>query len=178
MLIQYNSDFFLSAFFAAEIAVYKDSDYICTLKDVEDARIKPSNTVKMKFNDPKGWLAVRCVDTTNPEDMLRFAFKKDIDYDWEKGIKVSSRLLTLIDIDVPTEKRVALIANCNKILNGIRMKSHDIILSPFKGNMKNGVRRRRLDFLTCRAIVEKAYDAVMPKRKVANAVQQMLLEAI
>ena len=162
----------------AEIAVYKDSNYICTLKDVEDARIRPSNTVEMKFNDPQGWLAVRCVDTTNPEDMLRFAFKKDIDYDWEKGIKVSSRLLTLIDIDVPTEKRTDLIVRCNQILNSIRKKSHDIILSPFKGNMKNGVRRRRLDFLTCRAIVEKAYDSIMPGRKVVHVVQQWLLEAI
>ena len=159
-----------------KIAIYKDSDYICTLKDVEDTRIRPSNTVKMKFNELKGWLAVRCVDTTNPNDMLRFAFKSDIDYDWDKGIKVSSRLLTLIDIDVPVEKRAELIDRCNQILNGIRAKSHDIILSPFKGNMKNGVRRRRLDFLTCRAIVEKAYAAIMPKRKVAIAMQQMLFE--
>ena len=138
----------------AEISVYKDSDYVCTLKDVEGSRIKPSNTVEMKFNDSNGWLAVRCVDTTSPDDMLRFAFKHEIDYDWERGIKVSSRLLTLIDVDVPVEKRAAMIEECNRILREIREKSHDIILSPFKGNMKNGVRRRRLDFLTCRAIVE------------------------
>ena len=52
---------------------------------------------------------------------------------------------------------------CNKILNDIRNKSHDLILSPFKGNMKNGVRRRRLDFYTCRAIIEKAYEVVVQK---------------
>ena len=162
----------------AEIGVYKDSDYICTLKEVEDVRIKPLNNVEMRFNDPNGWLAVRCVDTTNPSDMLRFAFKKDINYNWDKGIKASSRLLTLIDIDVPIEKRAVMIKKCNRILEDVRIKSHDIILSPFKGNMKNGVRRRRLDFLTCRAIVEKAYDAVMPKRKTVSYIQQMLLEAV
>ena len=111
----------------------------------------------MRFNAKDGWLAVRCVDSTNPNDMLRFGFKNDIDYDWECGIKVSSRLFTLIDIDIPKEKRKRFILYCNKILRDIRIKSHDLILSPFKGNMKNGVRRRRLDFYTCRAIIEKAY---------------------
>ena len=111
----------------------------------------------MRFNDINGWLGVRCVDTTNPDDMIRFAYKDDIDYNWDKGIKVSSRLLTLISIDVPLDSRTAFIAECNRILAHIREVSHDVILSPFKGNMKNGVRRRRLDFMTCRAIVERAY---------------------
>ena len=140
-----------------KIAIYKDLNYICTLKDLEESRIRPTGNVDMRFNAKDGWLAVRCVDSTNPNDMLRFGFKNDIDYDWECGIKVSSRLFTLIDIDIPKEKRKRFILYCNKILRDIRIKSHDLILSPFKGNMKNGVRRRRLDFYTCRAIIEKAY---------------------
>jgi hypothetical protein len=146
-----------------EIAIYKDSNYICTLRNLEESRIRPTGNVDMRFNAKDGWLAVRCVDSTNPNDMLRFGFKKDIDYDWERGIKVSSRLLTLIDIDISKEKRKRFIMCCNKILNDIRNKSHDLILSPFKGNMKNGVRRRRLDFYTCRAIIEKAYEMVVQK---------------
>lgn len=38
----------------AEITVYKNSDYICTLKDVEDTRVRLLNTVAMKFNDQNG----------------------------------------------------------------------------------------------------------------------------
>jgi hypothetical protein len=148
-----------------EIAIYKDSNYICTLKDIEESRIRPTGNVDMRFNAKDGWLAVRCVDSTNPNDMLRFGFKNDIDYDWECGIKGSSRLLTLIDIDIPKEKRKRFIMHCNKILKDIRIKSHDLILSPFKGNMKNGVRRRRLDFYTCRAIIEKAYAFVTEEDK-------------
>ena len=159
-----------------EIRVYKDSAYICTLKDVEDARLKPTNSVSMRFNALDGWLAVRCVDTTNPGDTLRFAFKDEIEYDWERGIKSSSRLLTLIDISVPDEKRRPLIAECNQLLNDLRRRSHDIVLSPFKGNMKNGVRRRRLDFQTCRAIVEQAYATVVGDRRVAH--YQTLWEAV
>ena len=67
-------------------------------------------------------------------------------------------------------KRKLFIDECNAILGDIRKTSHDIILSPFKGNMKNGVRRRRLDFLTCRAIMERAYHRVVEDAKQAAQV--------
>lgn len=149
----------------SEIQIYKDSEFVCTLDDVERCRMVPDNSVKLKFNDPDGWLGVRCVDTTDPNNMLHFDFKENIDYNWEKGIKVSSRLLTLISMDVPEKKRQAFIDECNSILDEVRARSHDIILSPFKGNMKNGVRRRRLDFMTCRAIIERAYHKVVDAKK-------------
>lgn len=145
------------------VSVYKGSAYVCSLGDVERCRLVPDNSVKVRFNDPDGWLGVRCVDTTDPADMLRFDFKDNIDYDWEKGIKVSSRLLTLVTVDVPFEKRKRFIVSCDDILRQVRRDSHDIVLSPFKGNMKNGVRRRRLDFQTCRAIIEKAYSQTVQK---------------
>lgn len=140
-----------------EVKVYRDNEYINTLGNIERMRLIPDKKTPLVFNDINGWLGVRCVDTTNPNDMIRFDFKEKIDYDWDGGIKVSSRLLTLIDIDVPVDKRDIFITECNDILFGVRSKSADLILSPFKGNMKNGRRRRRLDFLTCRSIMEKAY---------------------
>lgn len=160
----------------SEIKIFKGSEFICTLQDVEDCRLVPDNSVPLKFNDPTGWLGVRCVDTTNPNDMLRFDFKENINYDWERGIKVSSRLLTLVSIDVPNMKRAAFIAECNRVLKGVRQKSHDIMLSPFKGNMKNGVRRRRLDFQTCRAIIEQAYYSIVAEKSVSRATQGYLFK--
>ena len=144
-----------------EVAVYKNDRYINSLGAIERMRLLPSKTINMVFNDKNGWLAVRCVDTTNPREMLKFDFKRNINYDWDKGIKTSSRLLTLIQVDVKNEQQQDLINSCNCILNSLRDKTDDIIFSPFKGNMKNGKRRRRLDFLTCRAIVEKAYSQVV-----------------
>ena len=144
------------------IKVYKNNTLVCSLGDVERNRLMPTNGVEVKFNEPTGWLAVRCVDTTNPNDRIRFAFKNDIKYNWEKGLKVSSRLLTLVEIDVPESRRESFIVACNREVEKLREKSHDIVLSPFKGNMKNGVRRRRLDFQTCRAIIEKVYFERVP----------------
>lgn len=140
-----------------DVRVYKNGDYVNSLGNIEKSRLKPSGLLEMTFNDPDGWLAVRCVDTTNPANMIKFDRKENINYDWSHRIKVSSRLLTLIQIDIETKDRGDFIDICNGLLYNIREQTSDIILSPFKGNMKDGRRRRRLDFMTCRALVERAY---------------------
>lgn len=145
----------------SEVSVYKNDTRVNDLEAIENMRLIPKKNVPMSFNDANGWLAVRCVDTTTTDDMIRFDFKYNINYNWHDGIKISSRLLTLIDLDVPAEKRHEFILQCNAILNKLREDTGDIILSPFKGNMKNGHRRRRLDFKTCRAIIEMAYDQII-----------------
>lgn len=141
----------------SKIKIYKNDKYVFTLEDLENLRISPNNSIKIRFNVLSAWLGLRAVDTTNPKNMIKFDYKENFDYDWSKGIKVSSRLLSVIDVNVPETDRDRYIAECNEILIKLREESQDIILSPFKGNMKNGVRRRRLDFYTARAILERAY---------------------
>lgn len=139
------------------IKVYKNERYSCSLVDIENNRLIPQNDVKIQFNVLSGWLGLRAVDTTSDEDMLRFDFKENFDYNWDIGIKVSSRLLSVIDIEIPISDRADFIVICNRILNERRNITDDLIFSPFKGNMKSGRRRRRLDFKTARAIMELAY---------------------
>ena len=79
-----------------------------------------------------------------------------IDYDLT-NIKESSRLITLIEVCADDETIDKLIDHGNDILLDFRNKTSDILLSPFKGNKKNGERRRRLDYATARAILEDAY---------------------
>lgn len=148
-----------------EIFVYKNEEKIATLGEIERLRPIANKNVKMKFNELDGWLALRAVDTTDPKNMIKFDFKENIDYDWKKGIKISSRLLSIIDIDVPLNDRKTFIEECNNVLNKLRNDSKDIILSPFKGNMKNGTRRRRLDFYTARAIIEETYNKMYEGEK-------------
>lgn len=149
----------------SEIKVYKNDTFINDLKTIEDMRLVPKKSIDMKFNDRDGWLAVRCVDTTNPKDMLRFDFKENIEYDWKNRIKTSSRAITLINIDIPENKKQPFIDFCNELLTNVRQKSEDIIFSPFKCNMDNGKRRRRLDFYTCRAIIEQSYNSIIKNNK-------------
>lgn len=87
-----------------------------------------------------------------PKDMHR-------DYDIT-SIKESSRLITLIEVNDADEAFIdRLIHSSNMILSDFRMSTKDVLLSPFKGNKKNGERRRRLDYRTARAILEDAYIA-------------------
>lgn len=141
----------------SKVKVYKNEEYVFSLSKMERLRLEPQNSVKIKFNVLSAWLGLRAVDTTNPKEMIKFDYKENFDYDWDKGIKVSSRLLSVIDIKIPEKDKNKFINECNTILLSIREESKDIILSPFKGNMKNGVRRRRLDFYTARAILERAH---------------------
>lgn len=82
-----------------------------------------------------------------------------LDYDLRK-IGQSSRLITLIDLELNIGDVEALIAECNAILTRYRAETLDFPLSPFKGNRKDGVRRRRLDYASARAIVEMAYERI------------------
>lgn len=141
----------------SQISIYKNDKYVSTLGEIESKRITANHCVEISFNVLDAWLGLRAVDNTNPENMIKFDFKENFDYDWNFGIKVSSRLLSVIKIDIPKKDRQKYINECNSVLKELRESTDDIILSPFKGNMKNGRRRRRLDFYTARAIMERAY---------------------
>ena len=83
-----------------------------------------------------------------------------MDYDFENNIKVSSRHISLLNINVKTKDRQKFINVSNKIINELRKDTSDIILTSFKGNTKFGKRRRRLDFKLARAILEKDYTLI------------------
>lgn len=140
-----------------KISVFKNDKLVNTLEKIQSIRIEPDNSISIKFNTLKGWLGLRAIDSTDDETFINFNFKECFNYDWEKNIKITSRHFTLIDIDVPKHLRMEFINKCNELLQKIRLDSSDILLTPFKGNTKKGVRRRRLDFKLARAIMEMAY---------------------
>lgn len=141
-----------------EIRVYKNSVYVNDLQTLSDFRLYSKKNLDIRFNDLDGWLALRAVDSTDPDNTIKFDFKENVPYDWQKNIKVSSRHITLISVDVAVADREEFVRLLNGYIYEIRAKSKDVILTPFKGNMKNGVRRRRLDFSLARAIIEEAYN--------------------
>lgn len=139
------------------VKVYKNDCYISSLEKIFSVRMEPKNSIKITFNTLNGWLGLRAIDSTDDKTFIHFDFKENFDYDWEKNIKVTSRHFSLINIKVPFEIRQKFIEECNLIVSQLRKDSQDIIFTPFKGNTKNGHRRRRLDFRLARVIMEKAY---------------------
>ncbi len=140
-----------------EIKIYKNDDFLGNLKKYQQMRKLANGTINIKFNSAKGQIALRAVDTTNPQKPIAFMNPCEIDYDLST-IKESSRLITLIELGVKENYIERIIHRSNLILRDFRVQTHDILLSPFKGNKKNGERRRRLDYATARAILENAYE--------------------
>lgn len=144
----------------SEVKIFKNNKYLFSLETIEKARLSPSNRLQIKFNDVKGWLALKAVDGVRSDDKIRFDFKKNFDYSWDKGIKISSRLITLIGLELDDSFKDKFINKANKFLNIYRAQIQDCTLSPFKGNNKEGNRRRRLDYKTARAILEITYNSL------------------
>jgi len=146
------------------IKIYKNEILLGNLGTYERMRKSPRKILNIKFNSSKGQIALRAVDTTSHKKPIAFMKPEEIDYDLST-IKTSSRLITLIELDTSADLTDKIIEQSNKILFEFRKNTKDILLSPFKGNKKNGERRRRLDYLTARAILEDAYELVSPSAK-------------
>ncbi|MDA0935165.1 MAG: hypothetical protein O3C51_17095 [Planctomycetota bacterium] len=117
---------------------------------------EPAGRPGIRFNDPAGQIGLRAVDGVGVADRARFVQARELRYDRER-IKVSSRLVTLIRVEGLAARRVAgVVARANAALEALRERSHDLVLSPFKGNNHAGVRRRRVDYAAARALLERA----------------------
>ena len=144
-----------------KIEVYKNNELLGSLGYFEKMRRIPHKNIYMKFNVSNGQIALRAVDTTNPQKPISFMRPEEIDYDLT-NIKHSSRLITVIEVDVNKKIIDKIIEHSNNLLFDFRRKTRDVLLSPFKGNKKNGERRRRLDYMTARAFLEDAYELAIP----------------
>lgn len=141
----------------SNIKIYKNNTMVGTYDRIKSIKLKPRKSVKIKFNDVNGWLALRAVDSKVSDKKILFGTKNQIDYDWDNNISDTSRHYTLLSVEVPVELREKMIKECNMILARLRLESYDLILTPFMGNNNLGERRRRLDFKLARAIIEMAY---------------------
>ena len=149
-----------------ETLVYIEDEYINTLEYLNSKRLNPKNNIKIDFNVPTGNLAIRAVDMPTTHKRIEFMNVNRLEYNL-KNIKNSSRLITVVDVKSNVNIDT-LVHKCNIILSNFREDTNSIMLSPFKGNAKDGTRRRRLDYKTARAIIENAYQEMMEEMNNAN----------
>jgi len=154
--------------------IYSDDRIAMTLSQLDSHRLSPKRTNDIRFNVPSGRIGLRAVDMPSPDKPIAFMPRRELDYDIA-GIKVSSRLLTFVEIPMMRSEDVdGVCREANKILARYRRNTLGLSLSPFKGNTKSGTRRRRLDYSTARAILEQAISATCPSPGVPIANQQLL----
>ena len=138
-----------------EVHIYRGERYIGTLGDLQQHGISEyANGGNWQFNDPNGEIGVRCVDSKQEADI--FFCKGEV---IQSDIHNSSRAFTRIS-GLPTHIRLEdFICCCNAILKQYRVDTNDIFLTSFKGLRADGLYRRRIDFHTIRAIMNKAVES-------------------
>lgn len=136
--------------------VWLGDDLLGPLGRFEAMRLHPRGCVDIRFNVRAGRIGLRAVDLPSPDKPAMFFARGDLDYPSER-VRESSRLVTFIEIPSLGDEDIAgLVERANRHLAEYRRETHDILLSPFKGNTKEGRRRRRLDYRTARVLLEIA----------------------
>lgn len=138
-----------------EVKVYADGEYLNDYSYFKALKMTPKNDYSIRFNVQNGKLALRAVDLSTNDKKIKFYKKEELNYDLSR-VGNSSRLVTIIDLDCSDIDITELVLECNRLLEDYRNRTKDITLSPFKGNTKEGRRRRRLDYKTARCIIEEA----------------------
>ena len=144
------------AFQVGNASVYNGNKYVGSLKEIFELRTgRARSGIHIVFNDPNGRIGLRAVDSHDGIRRIEFICG-DFEYRRDR-IKVSSRLLTYLDVPELSDKQIQeLVVRANTHLEILREKSSDLILAPFKGNDKKGNRRRRLDYALARQIINFA----------------------
>jgi hypothetical protein len=141
----------------AQVAKLYVEDRYCGISgEIFGLRGAATRDDRVVFNDPTGTIALRAVDSTDPSAPINFLPAERFAYA-RGNIKISSRLLTYLSIQgLPPDRRLELIEIANRRLACLRDVSHDLLLSPFKGNNKAGKRRRRLDYGLARTLLQES----------------------
>jgi len=146
--------------------VWKNDTLLGTYDDLHRLHLQalaaPTSSVQMTFNDPNGSLGYRAVDGTKEDDSMRIKFCRGEELGYGRHrIKVSSRHLTYISTSVPDAMLDQVIDEANRRIEAYREATHDVFLTAFMGNTKNGQRRRRLDYHLSRRIFNAAFLSVL-----------------
>ncbi|AOG59992.1 hypothetical protein SHELI_v1c00370 [Spiroplasma helicoides] len=151
-----------------KIKIYKNDKYIGKLENLNKLLPKPDSLFlyDLRFNDIRGKIAIKGVDSTDPLNKIKFLNKEDLLYSISK-IKNTSRAITIVGCEIfkkCNQNQInKIIKEANTILHNFRAATNDVLLAPFKGNNKKAERRRRLDFHTARNILEIAYSNVISR---------------
>jgi len=144
----------------ADARIFTGNQSMGTLGEILALRESSAPKRTIVFNDPKGRIGLRAVDGSDGDSPIAFMPASEFDYSSRK-VMVSSRLMTYLDYpDLSDHEIDSIIIRANAALKRIRKDSGDLVLAPFKGNDRNGRRRRRLDYALARKLLNGAYEGL------------------
>jgi hypothetical protein len=148
----------------ADARVFTGNQAIGKLKQILALRDSTAPKQRIVFNQPNGRIGLRAVDGSDGKSPIAFMPASEFDYSSSK-VMVSSRLMTYLDLPELSDSEISLVIDwANDALAKIRNESGDLVLAPFKGNDRAGLRRRRLDYALARRILNQAAAALQAGR--------------
>ena len=148
----------------ADARVFTGNQAIGKLKQILALRDSTAPKQRIVFNQPNGRIGLRAVDGSDGKSPIAFMPASEFDYSSSKVV-VSSRLMTYLDLPELSDSEISLVIDwANHALAKIRNESGDLVLAPFKGNDRAGLRRRRLDYALARRILNQAAAALQAGR--------------
>ena len=135
-----------------DFKIFKNGKYLFNYNHLETIKnkLKKDKNIPIIFNDISGQILIKGIDGIKVDDKIEF---KKYTIDDKILVKESSRHHTVVKIDYYIPDLDLFIVKLNKELNKLREETKDLILSPFKGNNKAGIRRRRLSFDISRKLI-------------------------
>lgn len=140
---------------AVRTKVYKDDTYVDYFENLLKIEKKPNFCIDMKLNDRTGQIGLCAIDGST--DYIKFCKPSEL-INHIESVKEGAKAFTIVNVkEIPDHKAIDnIIEKSNSILQQYRHDTKDLLLCPFKGNNRLGIRRRRLNFSTARAILEEA----------------------
>ena len=132
----------------ADAAVWSGARRIGSLSELERLRPRPmADGPRIRFNDAAGNVGLIALDNTRTAS-IRFCEVRELaDY----RVKTTGRHITKITVRGPIR-----IDAWNAYLRDFRERTHDVLMTCYKGIRKDGRYRRRLDWQLARGIVHHA----------------------
>ena len=133
------------------------------IESIRDKYTKVDSVSSWIFNDPKGSLGLKALDSTAGKT-IEFIYGPTLNTEIPScKIKVSSRTATRIS-GIPANISLAdLVLEANRNLSDFRIETDDIFLTSFKGLRKDGDFRRRLDWQLARKILDYSIEQLIKK---------------
>ena len=170
-----------ATYFMVNNSLVLNTTAIVTIDDIPDACMQMIKLVRIrrqytnnsaidnikqniKFNDPNGCIGLVAYDSyIANKKPIQFCSIDKLPFD-KNTVSKESRMNTIISIPAIYNDLVPNIIDfSNYILNDIiRKQTYDLVLSPFKCNNTNGIRRRRLDYNLAKSIIATAIYELTP----------------
>lgn len=132
----------------ADAVVWSGHRRIGALSGIEKLRPRPRpDGPPIRFNDPAGNVGLIALDNTQTAS-IRFCDVRELAH---YRVKTTGRHITKITVDGPIR-----LDSWNTYLCDFREKTHDVLMTCYKGIRKDGRYRRRLDWQLARGIVHHA----------------------